>query len=457
MSVLCRRAFAAMVVLTVVAVCPIISFAEWQTCKGVTIWLPQDKDHTFTWTGSLDGNGKATGSGVLTIFERGDIASIYFGDMQTGKMDGKVVAVFPLSGKRYSGEIKNWIENGVGTMILADGTAKTGWWINGTFSKAIIPENKDHPNSPAPLQRTLNVSAHSIDIWKNYESIRDQTRRSKSNNDAAEELVALEKIDLSELDSIIGKQIAATKEYLKIVIAGAAKTKEATEKVRANREMVENARPLARKLGEALMPETGASEEMRQQTGKAIGDLILQYCYADQTTAKDLPDIISIIRLGDQVLTQESIINAGLGIENSSELKQWLLPVKDRAFASRLLSGTWKSEQKSGRVDSLKMSCNAQNFHEGGGSVEMTPISGQNTPTRNPRLRGGATRPRPVSKSLFNWRFVNGEFFMEEINIWSMMGNPQVRKLHAEFLNPGLFRISDENDKLIGEWERVER
>ena len=84
------------------------------------------------WRGTLDSEGFAAGRGVALFKKGNDIAAAYFGTMRRGKMDGHVVAIYPLTGMCYVGQIADWSEHGSGSMRFPDGSRYEGRWQNGT-------------------------------------------------------------------------------------------------------------------------------------------------------------------------------------------------------------------------------------------------------------------------------------------------------------------------------------
>jgi hypothetical protein len=83
------------------------------------------------WRGPLDSDGFAAGRGVALFKTGNDIAAAYFGTMVRGKMDGHVVAIYPLTGMAYVGQIVDWSEHGYGLMRFPDGSRYEGGWKEG--------------------------------------------------------------------------------------------------------------------------------------------------------------------------------------------------------------------------------------------------------------------------------------------------------------------------------------
>lgn len=83
------------------------------------------------WRGPLDSEGFAAGRGVALFKSAGDIAAAYFGTMVRGKMDGQVVAIYPLTGMGYVGQLADWSEHGYGLMRFPDGSRYEGRWKEG--------------------------------------------------------------------------------------------------------------------------------------------------------------------------------------------------------------------------------------------------------------------------------------------------------------------------------------
>lgn len=100
--------------------------------NSAKIWnkYPNSK-RRIEWRGPLDSDGFAAGRGVAIFKTGSDIAAAYFGTMIRGKMDGHVVAIYPLTGMGYVGQIADWSEHGYGLMRFPDGTRYEGQWENG--------------------------------------------------------------------------------------------------------------------------------------------------------------------------------------------------------------------------------------------------------------------------------------------------------------------------------------
>ena len=167
---------------------------EWGiTDKGVTIWNASEQDNlTFTWSGGKDGDGYASGKGVLLwlldnkpvakydgymqrgkrngkgIFWPRASAMSYEGDWVDNKLSGKVVVNYG-NGQRYTGDFANNLQNGKGVYTYANGdrfecTFLNGkangkgfyTWGNGTRSKA--PSSTAFQSAKASL-RALTAQA----------------------------------------------------------------------------------------------------------------------------------------------------------------------------------------------------------------------------------------------------------------------------------------------------------
>ncbi|TLD71292.1 hypothetical protein FEM03_07110 [Phragmitibacter flavus] len=83
------------------------------------------------WRGHLDADGYATGRGVALFTHNDRLAAAYYGEMNVGRMDGDAVAIYPLTGLCYVGQLKDWSEHGYGVMRFADGSRYEGNWHDG--------------------------------------------------------------------------------------------------------------------------------------------------------------------------------------------------------------------------------------------------------------------------------------------------------------------------------------
>jgi len=88
-------------------------------------------ERRIEWRGPMDSDGFAAGRGVALFRTGSDIAAAYFGTMVRGKMDGHVVAIYPLTGMAYVGQIVDWSEHGYGLMRFPDGSRYEGRWKEG--------------------------------------------------------------------------------------------------------------------------------------------------------------------------------------------------------------------------------------------------------------------------------------------------------------------------------------
>jgi hypothetical protein len=302
-------------------------------------------------------------------------------------------------------------------------------------------ETKASGASVVPDQRT-------IEVWREYSQIREESR---SNTGPAPpepepELIALQKLDYKGASSVVTQQIQDNIACLREISASNAKARPIIASQQMQREFLEVLRPQARKLGERLMPETGAPEEMRSETGKALGELMLMYVFSSPQNTKERENFYVMLRIQDRLVMQESLINAALGLEDSGSLRTWLSHVRDRACATRLLDGTWESREVNGRAASLRFSTDPKSFVIGSGHLEMVRDSGRRS--RNPGLG---------DKDDFDWQFIEGVFSMAEIGWGQIGGLPKVwRTFRAVFTSPGVFEISDEKGVRIGTWKRLD-
>ena len=126
--------------------------AAWHSYKGVTVWANySNKDRSFSWTGTTDSDGKAHGDGVFTLYFKGEKIATYTGTMRQGRMDGHVKAIYHKDKLRrtYEGELRDWSEDGFGTLILADGTKQTGRWQKGMLVAAVTDDGSQPSEPPA--------------------------------------------------------------------------------------------------------------------------------------------------------------------------------------------------------------------------------------------------------------------------------------------------------------------
>ena len=146
--------------------------AEWLTSRGITVWTKYSSaKREFQWTGSVDASGKANGTGVYTMYYKGNKVAQYTGTMLGGRMEGKVTAIYYKTNQRYQGELRDGSENGYGTMTYADGTSATGRWVDGQLVEVVgketissqgnnqVSNSPQVPNSPQlPNSRTVEPS-----------------------------------------------------------------------------------------------------------------------------------------------------------------------------------------------------------------------------------------------------------------------------------------------------------
>lgn len=127
---------------------PLAATDSWQTYKGVTVWTQySNKDRTFSWSGTTDAEGRAKGPGTYIVYFKGKKVVSYTGTMEAGRLTDRVTAVYHLSSQTYVGEIRDNSENGFGTMKYADGTERTGRWVDG---KLVEPATDSVVANPTP-------------------------------------------------------------------------------------------------------------------------------------------------------------------------------------------------------------------------------------------------------------------------------------------------------------------
>lgn len=134
------------------------SQAEWQQYRGVTVWAKYaSSKRTFTWSAGTDAHGYAHGYGTYSVFFDGRLVATYVGTMEHGRMEGKVSASYLKTGQKFDGQIRNWDENGFGTMTYPDGRVEAGSWVDG---KLVAPAGNapviaDGPTGAAPPEQPL--------------------------------------------------------------------------------------------------------------------------------------------------------------------------------------------------------------------------------------------------------------------------------------------------------------
>lgn len=95
--------------------------------NGVLVWNPQPADEeTVLWEGPAVQN-YAEGSGKLTWYWKGNVVSVYEGEMSGGKPHGKGNYAFA-DGDRYEGTWQNGLRQGYGRQWYKDGRYYEGRW-----------------------------------------------------------------------------------------------------------------------------------------------------------------------------------------------------------------------------------------------------------------------------------------------------------------------------------------
>ncbi len=125
--------------------------AEWEvdTRANAKIWQAKlVKRRTLEWSGGVNAEGQAEGRGVLTVYYDGKVVATYHGQMQSGRIDGYVVANYLKTQQRYEGELRDWNEEGLGTMYYPDGRTESGIWSNAKFveAKSVLPAQQNEPS-----------------------------------------------------------------------------------------------------------------------------------------------------------------------------------------------------------------------------------------------------------------------------------------------------------------------
>lgn len=101
--------------------------------SGVQVWDEDPGDDTvISWAGG-DLDGKASGAGVLVVFEGGELTTRYLGTMQLGLPEGPAEVHWIEAGERFSfiGSFFDGKPHGTGTITYADGSTLKSQFVNG--------------------------------------------------------------------------------------------------------------------------------------------------------------------------------------------------------------------------------------------------------------------------------------------------------------------------------------
>ena len=111
----------------------IAQVGAWMTDErsACSVWDPLPvPDETVSWTGGCK-DGKAAGSGVLSIFRTGALVERDEAEFVDGKQTGRGVRHYPNG--RYVGNFKDGLFDGQGVYVGSDGMRYDGEWKNGNF------------------------------------------------------------------------------------------------------------------------------------------------------------------------------------------------------------------------------------------------------------------------------------------------------------------------------------
>jgi hypothetical protein len=325
---------------------------------------------------------------------------------------------------------------------------ETSWWrirtkegLAGFIHRSCVRllENKagsGDSKGSAPL--TISRDAATQETWTRYVAIQESER---SHQFAKTEVIIreAEKIPLEGVDPVVAAHIWAVIAYSENLIAMKNRVDAALTRVKPMVVLRDSLRPAARSLGGELMPDAGAPEEIRRETGKAIGELLLLYCFSD-ATAVDLPDRSRIGIDHDRLLVEEAIINGALGLENPEGLKRLLGYARNRAFAARLQSGRWILRTPKGDIADLEMRTDLQAAWNAAGWVTIK------------------WRQRGRAEGDFQYEFApDGTFHLLDRGMGALlMGKLAPRRIvRAAFVRPTVLQITDDEGSFTGTWEQI--
>jgi hypothetical protein len=102
------------------------------TDSGAKVWADYVlKGETATWTGSVDADGYATGSGTMRFLLNGRPAQVYQGQMSRGRYHGSGKFAFLGSGDVYEGQFVDGRYQGQGLLTRRDSSYYDGNWYAG--------------------------------------------------------------------------------------------------------------------------------------------------------------------------------------------------------------------------------------------------------------------------------------------------------------------------------------
>jgi len=100
---------------------------------GVEVWDDDSKASTvISWSGG-DENGRASGPGVMSIFEEGKLIGRYLGTMRDGRAEGSGRAHWLEGGNPHSyiGSFSDGVPHGLGTITFPDGSTLKSEFVRG--------------------------------------------------------------------------------------------------------------------------------------------------------------------------------------------------------------------------------------------------------------------------------------------------------------------------------------
>lgn len=101
--------------------------------SGIEVWDPDTGDTTaVSWSGGSE-HGRASGPGVLSVFDQCSLTGRYVGTMRDGRAEGMGEVIWEEEGGLYSyvGLFENGTPHGDGEMTYADGSTLKSGFING--------------------------------------------------------------------------------------------------------------------------------------------------------------------------------------------------------------------------------------------------------------------------------------------------------------------------------------
>ncbi len=286
---------------------------------------------------------------------------------------------------------------------------------------------------------TVSRDAATLAAWAKLIDVQERSRLHQL-NETSQINRELQAISLDGVDPVVERHLSAEIASNVRLMAISRQIKTAVGRVQPAITARELLRPAARELGASLMPGAWGSEQLRQEAGQAIGDLLLLYVFSDATAARDLPDMTRQGMDRDRLTVEESVIHHALGLEPPPGMKAALGNVRDRAYAARLQSGRWILRDANGSVADLKMRTDPKAAWNACGWVNMH------------------WRDRRRSNLSFQYEFAqDGSFRLYDTGMGAaVMGIPLKPQIcQAVFVQPTILKVTDQNGRSMGTWERV--